>query len=131
MKQIYYDRANSNIDDIIGMKFQSIEINADNMTMKFYSVKNVNAKIKIVIQAPWRIRDSNSKIIFGCEDSELKIAENKLYEKRMFYNFKDVEIELIDINEYMDVLIKFTNNMKLDIFTDTSVGEECWSIEKV
>lgn len=46
MKQIYYDRANSNIDDLIRMRFRSIEINADNMTMKFHLVKNVNAKIK-------------------------------------------------------------------------------------
>lgn len=130
MKQIYYDMTDSIIDDIVGMEFQFIEINDDNITMKFHSVKNINVKIRIVIYSPWRIRDSNSKIIFGCEDSKIKKAENKLFEKWIINNFQDVKIEAIDINEYVDALIKFTNNMELDIFIDTSVGEECWRIEK-
>lgn len=96
--------------------------------MKFQSVKNTN--IKIVIQSPWRIRDSNGKIVFGSEDIKIEQSENKLFEKWFYTNFQDVKVEIIDINEYMDVLVKFTNNIKFDIFTDTSVGEECWRIEK-
>lgn len=100
------------------------------------------------LQCPWRIKDSNSKIILAsrdiyepnseiiCDENfEWDIEGNNLFDeniKKIFSNKKDtrlVEKILITLNN--DLTIIFSDKLTLECFTNISSEQECWRFFKI
>lgn len=99
------------------------------------------------LQCPWRIKDSNSKIILASADiyePNSKIVWNKDFEwdkkgnnlfdenvEKIFFKKNTILVEEVLITVNNDLIIVFSNESTLECYTDTSSEQECWRFFKI
>lgn len=108
--------------------------------------KRFPGKFALDLDCPWRIRNSNGKLVLGSadmfapsseheqdEDFDWDIQGNNLFDEKAKYLFsKEISIVVTsaELNASNDLTITFSNGLILECFVNLSSQEECWRLFK-